>query len=190
MPGTVYISFAHMLNPQSMQAVLNTCEQLVAKRIDSLYLLVSTGGGSVDNGITMYNTLRGMPFELTTHNVGNVDSMGNVLFLAGAKRYASPIATFMFHGLYTDVGGQSRLEMKVVAERLESLEASQRKMIDIIANRTKIARGEALALFRQQATKDAEWAQQKGIVHEIRDLQIPLGAEFYNLALPPQGSTK
>ena len=190
MPDTIYLAFAHMLTPQSMQAVLDACERLVAKRIDSLYLLVSTGGGSVDNGITMYNALRGMPFEVITHNIGNVDSMGNVLFLAGAKRYASPTARFMFHGLYTDVSGQSRLEMKVVAERLESLEASQRKMIEIITDRTDIGGDDAFTLFKQQATKDAAWAHANGIVHEIRDLRLPSGAEFHNLTLPPAGGLK
>src|SRR5579864_5861938 len=98
--GTIYLSFAHGLSHQSTQAILNTCEKLVADKVDTVYLLISTNGGSVDGGIAMYNTLRGMPFELITHNIGNVDSMGNVLFLAGAKRFASPVATFMFHGLY------------------------------------------------------------------------------------------
>ena len=38
------------------------------------------------SGMTLYNTLRAMPFELITHNVGNVDSIGNAVFLAGDLR--------------------------------------------------------------------------------------------------------
>ena len=63
-------------------------------QVQRVYLLLSTPGGSVMNGMNLYNVLKGMPFELITHNVGNVDSIGNVIFLAGEKRYATANATF------------------------------------------------------------------------------------------------
>ena len=61
--------------------------------------MLSTPGGSVMNGLNLYNVLRGLPITLTTHNVGNVDSIGNAIFLAGQIRYACPHSTFMFHGV-------------------------------------------------------------------------------------------
>ena len=33
------------------------------------------------------------------HNVGQVDSSANVIFLAADERYASPHTTFLFHGM-------------------------------------------------------------------------------------------
>jgi ATP-dependent protease ClpP protease subunit len=53
----------------------------------------------VAQGINIYNVLCGMPFKLVTHNVGNVDSIGDVVFLAGETRYACAHSTFMFHGV-------------------------------------------------------------------------------------------
>jgi hypothetical protein len=47
------------------------------------YLLLSTPGGSVMNSLNILHVLIGLPFELITHNVGNVDSIGNAIFLAG-----------------------------------------------------------------------------------------------------------
>ena len=41
--------------------------------VKTVYLALSTPGGDVAQGITLYNLLRGMPFKLITHNVGNVD---------------------------------------------------------------------------------------------------------------------
>ncbi len=41
----------------------------------------------------------GVPYKLITHNVGNVDSIGNVIFLAAEERYACSTSTFMFHGV-------------------------------------------------------------------------------------------
>ena len=46
------------------------------------------------NGMNLYNFLRGLPIRLTTHNVGNVDSIGNAVFLAGEHRYACPHSPF------------------------------------------------------------------------------------------------
>ena len=35
------------------------------------------------NSLNILHVLIGLPFELITHNVGNVDSIGNAIFLAG-----------------------------------------------------------------------------------------------------------
>ena len=55
----------------------------------------------VMNGLNLYNVLRGLPIELVTHKVGNVDSIGNTVLMAGSKRYACQHSTFMFHGVAT-----------------------------------------------------------------------------------------
>jgi hypothetical protein len=54
------------------------------------------------HGMTVYNVLRGLPCDLTIHNIGNVDSIGNAIFLAGKHRYACKNSTFMFHGVGFD----------------------------------------------------------------------------------------
>jgi ATP-dependent protease ClpP protease subunit len=90
----------------------NLAHQGVAR----VHLLLSTPGGGAMHGITLYNTLRGFPFELITHNVGCVNSIGNAVFLAGGKRYACPRSTFMFHGVGFDVTGTIRLEEKLLLE--------------------------------------------------------------------------
>ena len=68
------------------------------------------------NGLNIYNVLIGMPFELITHNVGNVDSIANAVFLAGTKRYACPHSTFMFHGVGFDITAGMRLEEKFLKQ--------------------------------------------------------------------------
>ena len=61
------------------------------------------------NGMNLYNVLRGLPRDLTIHNVGNVGSIGNAIFLAGSKRYACAHSTFMFHGVGFNSPGGTRL---------------------------------------------------------------------------------
>src|SRR5947208_681344 len=106
--------------------------------VPEVYLLLSTPGGGVMNGMNLYNVLRAMPFKLTTHNVGNVDSIGNAVFLAGEVRYACPHSTFMFHGVGFDVQGSVRLEEQGLRERLEGVLADQARIASIIEERSHI----------------------------------------------------
>ena len=78
-----YVSFLADVNPFTAQALLAVCADLANKRVQTVYLMLSTPGGQVREGMAIYNTLRAMPFKLITHNMGNVDSIGNVIFLAG-----------------------------------------------------------------------------------------------------------
>ena len=176
------MSFSGEINQQTTEALLGICADLANKGVDTVYLLLSTPGGSVLNGITMFNVLRSMPFKLVTHNVGAVNSIGNVIFLAGDERYTVPNATFMFHGVGFDVKQPMRFEEKLLRERLDGIEADQRKIATIIRDRADFPDDEEIAsLFLQAATKDPAYALERGIVHDIREIQIPKGAPLIQL---------
>jgi ATP-dependent protease ClpP protease subunit len=102
-----YLTFAHGITHQSTQALLTACAELVRQKVNVVYLIFTTLGGGVMEGITLHNILRAMPFKLITHNVGNIDSIGNVIFLAGDERYASATSTFMFHGVHWTTAAQA-----------------------------------------------------------------------------------
>ena len=115
-----YVSFTSDVNRKTSEVLLGFIGNLMNQGTRKVYLLFSTPGGSVMHGVTLYNTLRALPIELTTHNTGTVNSIGNVVFLAGQTRYASPHSTFMFHGVGFDVQAQARFEEKILRERLVS----------------------------------------------------------------------
>ena len=133
------------------------------------------------HGMNLYNVLRSLPIELITHNVGNVDSIGNVVFLAGTKRYACPHSTFMFHGVGFDLPQHARLEEKFLRERLDSIKSDQTRIGSVIIERSRLTQNEVEKLFLEAQTKDAAFAAGCGIVHEIRDVQIPAGSPIVSL---------
>ena len=120
-------------------------------RVPEVYLMISTPGGEVMAGLNLYNVLRAMPFKLITHKVGNVDSIGNAVFLAGEERYACPHATFMFHGVGFNFPGQFRLEEKDLRERLNSVLSDQQRSGAIMSERTQIRSEDIEPLFREAA---------------------------------------
>ena len=177
-----YISFSAEIIPNTTEALLATCADLANKGAKDVVLLISTPGGNVMHGMNIYNVLKGLPFELTTFNVGSVNSIGNVVFLAGSKRYAVPEATFMFHGVGFDAPGGVRMEEKFLLERLDSIKADQNMIASIIKGRTGFCDDEEVSsLFLQAATKNAEFAKDKGIIHDIRNLEVPSGATIIPL---------
>ena len=180
-PQIVYVSFSAEISPHTTESLLAVMTNCANQGIKTVYLLLSTPGGSVMNGLNLYNVLIGMPFELITHNVGNVDSIGNAIFLAGSKRYACPHSTFMFHGVGFDVTGQLRLEEKFLKERLGSILSDHKRIGSIISERTKLDQKVVESLFTEAQTKDAAFAVSTGIVHEVKDVQIPPGVQVISL---------
>ena len=176
---TTYISFNAPIDQTTSNALLGAIGGEMSKGVGKIYLLLSTPGGNVMNGITVYNALRAMPVELTTHNIGVVDSIGNVVYLAGETRYACPVSRFMFHGVGFNI--KDRLEEKHLVEKLDSLRSDQSLITDIFHERTNINTKEAEALFLRAAFMSPQEAQSRGIVHEVQDAQIPQGARFLQL---------
>jgi ATP-dependent protease ClpP protease subunit len=177
----VYVSFSAEINANTTESLISLLADCGNQGARHVYLLFSTPGGNIMNGINLYNVLRALPFELTTHNVGNVDSIGNVIFLAGDKRYASPRSTFMFHGVGFDIAAGQRMEERNLKELLASVLADQERMGRIIAERTNLKANAIGPLFLEAQTKDASYAASNGIVHEVRDVEIPAGSPVLTL---------
>lgn len=176
-----FISFSAEVNANTTESLIATLANCAEQDVEHVYLLLSTPGGSVMNGINLYNVLRAMPFRLTTHNVGNVDSIGNAVFLAGEERYASPHSTFMFHGVGFSPDPGTYFNEKELSERLASVLADQKRIASIIEERTNLDTAQVEPLFREAQTKDAAFAVGTGIVHEVKDVEIPEGAPIVAL---------
>lgn len=181
----LYVAFSAEINPSTTESLIAVMAQAAIRAVQSVYLALSTPGGQVREGMNLYNVLRGMPFDLVTHNVGSVDSIGNALFLAGKTRYATANATFMFHGVGFNVSNM-RLEEQDARDRLDSILADQKRIGSVITSNSNLNPKQVAALFRTQQTKDTAWAVDKGIIHQVRDLQIPSGSPIVSLVFQRQ----
>lgn len=177
MSKTVYISFSAEINALTSQHLIATLAQQANDGVEHVYLLLSTQGGGVTDGFNLYNSIRAMPFRLTVHNVGSVNSIGNVLFLAAEEneRYACQHSTFMFHGVGYDIPQGTRLEQKGLGEFTDALIRDQERIANLLTERSKIESAEAAELFKEARTKDVTFALNKGIIHKISDVKIPKG---------------
>jgi ATP-dependent protease ClpP protease subunit len=180
-PGAVWISFHAEVNQTTAEALLSVVAQQLNEGRREMHLLLSTPGGIVASGLGIYNTLRALPIRLATYNVGSVNSIGNIIYLAGERRCASRSSSFMFHGVGFDVTSRARFEERNLLEHLESIRTDQRLLAAIIAERTGIGPEEAEGLFLRQAFVASDEAKARGIVHEVGDISVPEGVPFLQL---------
>ena len=178
--NTVFISFGAEIDTRTSEQFLAATFNCIEKGFDHIHYLFSTPGGEVAAGIAMYNTLKGLPVEITMQNVGNVDSIGNAIFLAGKNRIACRHSTFMFHGVGFHVSN-IRLEEQFLREKLDGVTAEHVKIGGIIADETTLKSEDINGLFRQASTKNADFALSNGIVQSIGDVFVPKGSPIIQL---------
>ena len=167
-----YVLFSRAIQDNTVGELVSKLNE-IAGRGQDVYLLLNCHGGNVAAGIHCYNMLRALPTQLVTHNVGNVDSIANAIFLAGEERFSTSSAVFMFHGVGFNFPEKTRLESRRLRETLDSIVADHNRIGSIISGRSKLALSEAIELFDIQLVRTAEWALEKGIIHKITDLKLP-----------------
>ncbi|MFT4117919.1 ATP-dependent Clp protease proteolytic subunit [Bradyrhizobium sp.] len=165
--------FTANIDSKSMSLLFQYLVDLQRKGARELIIAISSQGGNVASGITMYNAIRAATINVTTHNIGNIDSIATAVFLAGQQRVANESATFMFHGVGIGLTGNQRLEERDLLEKLDVVAAEHRRLSKLIASHSSLAIDQCMDLFKQQKTRDADWAQTKGLVHEVKDFVIP-----------------
>ncbi len=178
---TAYISFSADINVTTAEHLMGTVFQEISKGANHIYILFSSTGGMVDPGIALYNTLKGINAKLTMHNVGNVDSTANAVFMAGHERFACPHSTFMFHGVKWGFGQGQTLGPSELGELVGNLEALEAKIAGIIHDQTSLVTEEINRFFVEAQTVDSASALAKGIVQGVRDVDLPPGAETVQL---------
>lgn len=173
------ILFSADVSAQSANNFAQMLANLASNKVTRLFLGINSSGGNVVSGVFLYNLLKSAPYEVVTHNVGNVDSIANVVFLGGSRRIAAASSTFMFHSVGFEPNPNERLEEKNLIEKLDTINAEHTRISQILADRTKLTVDVGLELFRQQRTKNAGWALDNGLVHDVGEFAMPADGTFH-----------
>ena len=171
-----FITFADSINDDKVKSLIAVVSDILVQHHPSqIYFLFSSSGGVVNAGITLYNFLRAIPSEVVFHNIGTVDSIATCIFLAGNKRYASPTAHFLFHGVAWPFKEGQSFNGKQLQEFISAMKQNEEDIAKIITGRTRISSEEVLSMFDQGTSKGLDFAIEKGIVHEISEAFVPVG---------------
>lgn len=135
---------------------------------DEITLYISSNGGEVTSGLSLYDYIRMMKSPLKTVCIGTAASMGAILFLAGEKRLMLPHSKIMIHDP-TCAFGLNRVTPLEAQDKTNDLMKVRKEICSIIADRT----GRPLRQIYRRTRKDtfftASEAIKFGIATEIME---------------------
>ena len=135
------------------------------KRGSEISLYINSPGGSVDDTMAIYDTIRFVGSPVATYCIGRAQSGAALILAAGKKggRFALPHAKVMLHQPWGGVSGQAA-DIKIQAE--EVLKA--KTMInEILAKHTGQPVDKIAAETERDRYMTAEEAQRYGLIDEV-----------------------
>lgn len=177
--NTIYIKFFSAVDGNSSNALMNLVDQFVNLKYQRIVLLISSPGGSVFHGLSIFNYLSGIPVEVETHNFGSVDSIGVTIFSAGKKRYSVPDARFLLHPVSAQL--QANFEENKLEEIIKGIRIDQSNIAASIAKATGKSEEDIVRAISSRTTLSPREAKEFGLVHEIRSSLFPAGAQVVSI---------
>ena len=173
-----YIRFMAGVVPATVDALLQIVDQKIRDKYERINLMISSPGGSVFHGLSLYNFLKDAPIEVFTYNFGSVDSIGVVIYCAGKRRFSVPHARFLIHGVRMNVHGNASFDEYQIHEHLKSIQIDQQNIARVIADTTSKPTHAIESDMHDRKTLNPVEAKDYGLVHEITSVLFPAEAEF------------
>ena len=135
------------------------------KRGSEINFYINSPGGSVDDTLAVYDTMRFLSSPVATYCLGRAYSGAALLLTAGAKgkRYMLPHAKVMIHQPYGGITGQAE-DIRIQAEQIIK---SKAELTRIISQHT----GQPPEVIRRDSERDkyfsAHEAKSYGLVDEV-----------------------
>jgi len=128
-------------------------------------LYINSPGGSVPDGMAVFDTMRFIPCDVATYALGMAASMGQFLLSAGTpgKRYALPHTKILMHQPSAGVGGSE----SDIAIQAELFRRHKEEMAGLIAEHTGQTPERIMADFDRDRWFSAQEALAYGFVDQV-----------------------
>jgi len=174
------VHFLTDVNTQSVRHLMDACMGAISNRENpatELMIFISSRGGDTVSGFTAYNFLKSLPVKVNTHNLSNVESIANVMFMAGEERTTNKLSRFLLHPLMWGFGTPQADHLRI-REWTSCLDDDLERFVKIFELETQ-----GLNLLEQPVWRDlitsstianADRAAELGLVHRVEDARIPV----------------
>ena len=178
-PKTIYFGFTGYIEPAGVSRIAAAFNMAINQNNDEVCLCFSSLGGTIADGIYLYNHIRALPIKTTIYNIGSVSSIAVVVFVAAEQRYCSSHAMFMVHP--TTMPSNENMAWHRLKGALDSALADDQRTENILRERTKIPP----ELLQNRRFHDVhiipEKALEFGLVHGVRDFSLPKGNQIIQI---------
>lgn len=178
-----YINFSVPINTVTASRFRHAALSAVGQGATSIEVHFNSPGGFNVDGFGLYGFIRSLPIPIQMHNIGTVESMGVLIYLASNARSVSPFARFVLHATHWNFG-PGDFHLPKLREIADSLEDDGRRYAQLFGERTQGSERplNIKALMRSgHRVISASEAVRMGIAHRVSDAAIPPGICMWNV---------
>ncbi|MDR2420016.1 MAG: ATP-dependent Clp protease proteolytic subunit [Puniceicoccales bacterium] len=130
-----------------------------------IHIYINSPGGSITDGMAIYDTMKFMSCDIVTYCIGQAASMATVLLAAGSKgkRYALPHSRMMIHQPSGGAGGQAA-DISIAAKEI----VRWRKILNELLSTST---GQSIEKIEKDSDRDffltSSEAKEYGIIDEV-----------------------
>lgn len=171
------VHFTGPINSSTTGQLIDKCNKAVQQEASELVIKIATMGGECSYGFSLFNFLMSLPVPVHTHNLGTVESMGNIIFLAGERRTASRFSKFLFHPFHWTLHGA--VDHARMIEYAMSMDHDRFLYEQIVMDRTQGAAEPldvATYLTASPRILGPDEALAGGLIHAVDELRMPQGS--------------
>ena len=133
---------------------------------EDVTILLDSEGGSVTDGLSIYNAIMQYSGNITVHIDAICASIATVIACAADRVVMNSNAKFMIHRAWTVAMGNS-VEFRSMAEILELMDAD---IASAYGDKTDLPEDELLAMMEAETWMSAEQAYELGFIDEINQI--------------------
>jgi ATP-dependent Clp protease protease subunit len=135
------------------------------KRGVDISLYINSPGGSVDDTMAIYDTIRFINSQVATYCIGRAQSGAAIILAAGSKgkRYALPHAKIMLHQPWGGVTGQAE-DIRIQAEEMIR---AKRTINEILSKHTGLTSEKIQEETERDKYMTAKEAREYGLIDEV-----------------------
>jgi ATP-dependent Clp protease protease subunit len=178
-PKEIFFTFVGPIDAHAAGRIISHCNLAHNKGVETVHLLVQSSGGSIDDGIAVYNYLANLPLKVVTYNEGSVQSIAVLVYLAGKHRLCAANASFFLHK--TTMPSVGDLPEEVLRARADAAKVYDQRTEAILRPRVTMPEEKWALRDKLGLTINAQEAKQYGFAHEIGHFSIAKGCEVFGI---------
>ena len=144
-------------------------EELQGASGKDLTVRINSPGGSVREGVAIFNLLKKHKGQVTCVVDGMAGSIASIILMAGEKRIMGEGSQVMIHNALSGLIGNAA-DLRHEADILDQISG---QLADIYARRTNLSRAEIKAAMDAETYYTETDAVEAGFAHEVSDLPEP-----------------
>lgn len=96
----------------------------ISDKTDDIKMFINSPGGSVTDGLAIYDTMNFIDPDVSTYCMGMAASMGSILLSSGTKgkRYSLPHGSVMIHQVSNGIGRSQCADIQIMAEETKKIQ--------------------------------------------------------------------